>query len=151
MKAFVEGARKNLLPNRDRMVFVKDGQEFLPGIQAMSAPGHTVGHTIFMITSDGKSLAAIGDLTHHQVLLLEKPRIEFAFDTDPKQSANTRVRVLDMLAANKIATDRLSLPLAWHWPRGQAGRRLPLLSIASANGAGSENLRVLEARFSRCR
>jgi hypothetical protein len=30
------------LPNRDRLVFVKDGQEFLPGIQAMSAPGHTV-------------------------------------------------------------------------------------------------------------
>ena len=55
---------------------------------------NTVGHTIFMITSDGKSLAAIGDLTHHQILLVEKPRIEFAYDTDPKQSANTRVRVL---------------------------------------------------------
>ena len=76
----------------------------------MSAPGHTVGHTIYMITSDGKSLAAIGDLTHHQVLLLEKPRIEFAFDTDPKQSANTRVRVLDMLAANKIPL------IAYHFP-----------------------------------
>src|SRR5438477_5939831 len=96
MKPFVEGARKNLLPNRDRIVFIKDGQEFLPGIQAMSAPGHTVGHTVFMITSDGKTLAAIGDLTHHQVLLVEKPRIEFAYDTDSKQSANTRVRVLDM-------------------------------------------------------
>lgn len=32
MKPFVEGARKNLLPNRDRTVFFKDGQEFLPGI-----------------------------------------------------------------------------------------------------------------------
>jgi glyoxylase-like metal-dependent hydrolase (beta-lactamase superfamily II) len=110
MKPFVEGARKNLIPNRDRIIFVKDGQEFLPGIQAMAAPGHTVGHTVFMITSEGKSLAAIGDLTHHQVLLVEKPRIEFAYDTDPKQSANTRVRVLDMLAANKIPL------LAYHFP-----------------------------------
>jgi glyoxylase-like metal-dependent hydrolase (beta-lactamase superfamily II) len=110
MKPFVEGARKNLLPNRDRLVFFKDGQEFLPGIQAMSAPGHTVGHTIFMITSDGKTLAAIGDLTHHQVLLVEKPRIEFAYDTDSKQSANTRVRVLDMLAANRIPL------IAYHFP-----------------------------------
>jgi glyoxylase-like metal-dependent hydrolase (beta-lactamase superfamily II) len=110
MKPFVEGARKNLLPNRDRMVFIKDGQEFLPGIQAMAAPGHTVGHTIYMITSDGKSLAAIGDLTHHQVLLVEKPRIEFAYDTDSKQSANTRVRVLDMLAANRIPL------IAYHFP-----------------------------------
>lgn len=112
MKPFVEGARKNLLPNRDRIVFVKDGQEFLPGIQAISAPGHTVGHTIFMITSGGQSLAAIGDTTHHQVLLFEKPLIEFAFDTDSKMSAKTRVRVLDMLA-----TDRIPL-LAYHfaWP-----------------------------------
>ncbi|MBX9590094.1 MAG: MBL fold metallo-hydrolase [Hyphomonadaceae bacterium] len=110
MNAFIAGARKNLLPNRDRLVFVKDGQEFLPGIQAISAPGHTVGHTIYMITSDGKTLAAIGDLTHHQVLLLEKPRIEFAFDTDPKQSANTRVRILDMLAANRIPL------IAYHFP-----------------------------------
>ncbi len=110
MKVFVEGARKNLLPNRDRIVFVKDGQEFLPGIQAIAAPGHTVGHTIYMITSDGKTLAAIGDLTHHQVLLVEKPRIEFAYDTDPKLSANTRVKVLDMLASNRIPL------LAYHFP-----------------------------------
>ncbi len=110
MKPFVEGARRNLLPNRDRIVFIKDGQEFLPGIQAMAAPGHTVGHTIYMITSGGKTLAAVGDLTHHQVLLVEKPRIEFAYDTDSKQSANTRVRVLDMLAANRIPL------IAYHFP-----------------------------------
>jgi glyoxylase-like metal-dependent hydrolase (beta-lactamase superfamily II) len=110
MKDFVAGARKNLLPNRDRLVFVKDGQEFLPGIQAISAPGHTVGHTVYMITSEGKSLCAVGDLTHHQVLLLEKPRIEFSFDTDPKQSANTRVRILDMLASNRIPL------IAYHFP-----------------------------------
>lgn len=110
MKAFVEGARKNLLPNRDRLVFVRDGQEFLPGIQAISAPGHTVGHMAYMITSEGRSLAIIGDLTHHQVLLLQRPRIEFAFDTDPKQSASTRVRILDMLAANRTQF------IAYHFP-----------------------------------
>lgn len=31
-----------------------------------------------------------------------KPGIEFAYDTNSKQSANTRVRVLDMLASNRI-------------------------------------------------
>ena len=50
MKVTVAGARKNLLPNRERMVFIKDGEEFLPGIQAMFTPGHTVGHMVFMIT-----------------------------------------------------------------------------------------------------
>src|ERR1700750_3018828 len=111
LKDFVVHARKNLLPARDRLVFFKDGQEFLPGVQAMAAPGHTVGHHMFMVTSDGKSFAFLGDLTHHQVLLLEKPRMEFAYDTDPKQAASTRVKMLDMLAANKVAV--MSYHFAW--------------------------------------
>lgn len=110
MSPFVEGARRNLLPNRDRIIFFKDGEEFLPGIQAMSAPGHTVGHTIFLITSDGQTMAAIGDTTHHHVLLLERPLMEFAFDTDPKQSAQTRYKVLDMLARERIPM------IAYHFP-----------------------------------
>ena len=57
-KAFVEHARKNLVPNRDRIRFIKDGEEFLPGIQAIAAPGHTVGHTIFMISSGGPRCCA---------------------------------------------------------------------------------------------
>src|SRR5580704_11235973 len=55
LKDFVVHARKNLLPVRDRIVFYKDGQEFLPGVQAIAAPGHTVGHTIFTVTSNGNS------------------------------------------------------------------------------------------------
>jgi glyoxylase-like metal-dependent hydrolase (beta-lactamase superfamily II) len=110
LKDFVVHARKNLLPVRDRLVFFKDGQEFLPGIQAMAAPGHTVGHHIFMITSDGKAFAFLGDLSHHPILLMEKPRMEFSYDTDPKQAADSRVKMLDMLAANKIAV------MSYHYP-----------------------------------
>ena len=110
IKPFVEGARKNLLPNRDRIVFLKDGEEFLPGIQAMATPGHTVGHTMFLLTSEGQTMAAIGDTTHHQVLLMEKPLMEFAYDTNPQQSAQTRYRVLDM-----IASERMPL-IAYHFP-----------------------------------
>jgi glyoxylase-like metal-dependent hydrolase (beta-lactamase superfamily II) len=111
LKSFLAQAKKNLLPVRDRIVFFKDGQEFLPGITAIAAPGHTVGHTIFNIQAGGKSMAYIGDLTHHPVLLMEKPLTEFAYDTDPKQSAQTRVRLLTMLAANK--TPIVAYHFAW--------------------------------------
>ena len=84
-------ARKNLLPNRDRIVFYKDGQEVLPGVQAMHSPGHTVGHTSFVINSGGKSLFLVGDLTHHAILV-EKPRMEVAFDTEPKQGSRPASR-----------------------------------------------------------
>jgi glyoxylase-like metal-dependent hydrolase (beta-lactamase superfamily II) len=51
LKDFVVHARKNLMPVRDRLVFYKAGEAFLPGVQALAAPGHTVGHTMFMVTS----------------------------------------------------------------------------------------------------
>jgi glyoxylase-like metal-dependent hydrolase (beta-lactamase superfamily II) len=110
LKDFLAQARRNLVPNRDRIQFVKDGEEFIPGIHAIASPGHTVGHTMFMIDSAGKQLCFVGDLTHHQVLLLEKPLTEFAYDTDPKQSAQTRVKMLNMLATNRIPL------LAYHFP-----------------------------------
>jgi glyoxylase-like metal-dependent hydrolase (beta-lactamase superfamily II) len=111
-KVFWETAVKNLAPNRDRIVFINDGQEFLPGIQAIHAPGHTVGHTIFMISSGGQQLCYIADLTHHPVLLMEKPLTQFKYDTDPVQSSHTRVKMLTMLADNRIPI------LAYHfaWP-----------------------------------
>jgi glyoxylase-like metal-dependent hydrolase (beta-lactamase superfamily II) len=111
-KVFLETARKNLTPNLDRMHFFKDGEEILPGVHAIYAPGHTVGHTIFMIDQGGQQLCYIGDLTHHPVLLLEKPLTEFKYDTDPKQSAQSRVKMLGMLADDRVAL------LAYHfaWP-----------------------------------
>jgi glyoxylase-like metal-dependent hydrolase (beta-lactamase superfamily II) len=111
LKDFIVHAGKNLLPVRDRIVFFKDNEEFLPGVTAMSAPGHTFGHHMFMIQSEGQSFAFLGDLTHHQVLLLEKPRMEFAYDSDPKMAAATRVKMLEMLAANKTAV--MSYHFAW--------------------------------------
>jgi glyoxylase-like metal-dependent hydrolase (beta-lactamase superfamily II) len=111
-KVFLETARKNLTPNLDRLHFFKDGEEILPGIQAIYTPGHTVGHTVFMIEQGGQQLCYIGDLTHHPVLLLEKPLTEFKYDTDPKQSAQSRVKMLGRLADERIAL------LAYHfaWP-----------------------------------
>ncbi len=108
---FLGQARKNLLPVKDRIHFYKDGEEILPGVTSLAAPGHTVSHTIFMINSGNQQLCYIGDLAHHPVLLLERPRTQFAFDTDPAQSAESRVRMLTMLAANR--TPLLAYHFAW--------------------------------------
>ena len=110
LKLFLTQARRNLTPNRDRIKFIKDGEEFLPGLHAIATPGHTVGHTIFMIDSGGQQLCFIGDLTHHQTLLMEKPLTEFFYDTDPKMSAQSRVKMLTMFSTNRIPI------LAYHFP-----------------------------------
>ena len=46
----------------------------------------------------------------HVLLLIEKPRLEFAYDTDPKQSAATRVKYLTLFAEKRIPI------LAYHFP-----------------------------------
>lgn len=108
---FLAQARKNLLPLRDRISFYKNEQEILPGVTALTAAGHTVSHSVFMIASGGSTLCYIGDLAHHPILLLERPRTQFAFDTDPVQSAESRVRMMDMFAANR--TPILAYHFAW--------------------------------------
>jgi glyoxylase-like metal-dependent hydrolase (beta-lactamase superfamily II) len=109
---FLNQARNNLLPVKEATHFYKDNQRILPGVTALSAPGHTLSHTIFMIESGGQQLCYIGDLAHHPVLLLEHPRTQFAYDTDAVQSVESRVRMLTMLATNQIPL------LAYHfaWP-----------------------------------
>ncbi len=135
LKDFVVHARKNLLPVRDRIVFFKDGQEFLPGVQAISAPGHTVGHSIFTVASAGKSFAFLGDLSHHSVLLLERPRMEFSYDSDPKQAAGIARQTADDAGGQQDSRDVLSLRVAGLRPRRQGRRRLPLLSRTDADDA----------------
>jgi glyoxylase-like metal-dependent hydrolase (beta-lactamase superfamily II) len=120
MKMLIGGAREQLLPNRDRMVFVKDGQEIVPGIQAIATPGHTVGHTVYMITSKGQSLCNAGDIAHHHIISLERPRSEFAFDTDGRQAVASRLRLFDMLASNRIPLVGYHFP----WPGlGHVGKQ----------------------------
>jgi glyoxylase-like metal-dependent hydrolase (beta-lactamase superfamily II) len=120
IKDFVAGTRKQLLPNRDRIVFVKDGQEFLPGITAMATPGHTVGHLAYMISSQGKTVCNLGDVAHHHVLATERPRLPFMFDTDGAAAVATRLRMFDMLAKDRIPFVTYHFP----WPGlGHVGKQ----------------------------
>jgi len=107
---FIAPTRKQLVPNRERITFIKDGAEILPGVVAMFAPGHTVGHTVFMVTSGSKTLCLIADLAHHHLLTMANPKVEFGFDTDRKQGVASRIRVFDMLVAQRLPM------LAYHFP-----------------------------------
>lgn len=107
---YIGPIRDALLPFRDRMVFLKDGQDIVPGMQALATPGHTVGHTSFVIGSHGNSIIYTGDLGHQPKLQMENPRAEFTRDTDPKQGVASRLRVFEMAASEKIPI------IAYHFP-----------------------------------
>jgi glyoxylase-like metal-dependent hydrolase (beta-lactamase superfamily II) len=107
---YIGPIRDALVPLRDRIVFLNDGQEVLPGLQALATPGHTVGHTSFVISSEASAIVYIADLAHQPVLQMEHPHAEFARDTDPKQGVASRLRVFDMVASAKIPI------IAYHFP-----------------------------------
>jgi glyoxylase-like metal-dependent hydrolase (beta-lactamase superfamily II) len=81
------------------------------GIHAIASPGHTVGHTSFMIASTVKSLCFTGDIAHHTIMF-RNPRLEVVFDTDAKQATESRLKMCSMLAAERIPALIFHLP----WP-----------------------------------
>lgn len=100
---------EQLGPYRDRLHFIQGGQEVLPGILALSSPGHTIGHMHFLLSSGSQVLACTADLTRHHILGLER-RWEFAGDYDPVQSLTSRESFIAQYA------DERTLLLSYHYP-----------------------------------
>lgn len=104
-------AIKNLLPNKDRLRFFKDGAEVITGITAMMTPGHTLNHMVFMISSAGKTICNIGDVAHHPILF-QHPKLEVNFDTDSKMGVASRGKLFEHLSSKRIPLMVFHMP----WP-----------------------------------
>ena len=56
----------------------------------------------YMVESGGKSLVLIADTANHYVWSLARPDWEVKFDMDKAMAAETRRRVLGMIAADRL-------------------------------------------------
>ena len=63
-----------------------------PGLQAQPAPGHTPGHTMYVLQSQHQTLAFWGDVLHAVAVQLPEPAVSLRGDTDQDRSAATRQR-----------------------------------------------------------
>jgi glyoxylase-like metal-dependent hydrolase (beta-lactamase superfamily II) len=97
-----KGVLKNVVPLAEKMTFLKEGSEVAPGITAMEAFGHSPGHLIFNLESEGKRVIVTGDTANHYILSLERPDWEVRFDMDKAKAAATRKRVFDMIASDRV-------------------------------------------------
>jgi glyoxylase-like metal-dependent hydrolase (beta-lactamase superfamily II) len=105
-----KGVLTNVKPLAEKASFIGDGASVVPGITAIAAFGHSPGHLIFNVESDGKQLVLAADTANHFVLSLQKPDWEVKFDMDKAAAAASRKKVFDM-----IATDRVAF-LGYHMP-----------------------------------
>jgi glyoxylase-like metal-dependent hydrolase (beta-lactamase superfamily II) len=88
-------------PYRDRIRRVKDS-EVLPGITAMMRPGHTPGHTNWLIQSGGERILIWGDIVHLAAVQLARPEARLIYDVDTDMAAATRAKVLDWAANERL-------------------------------------------------
>ncbi len=117
--------RRQIAPYRDRMRLFTGGEVF-PGVTAMPLPGHTPGHTGYLVASGGESLLIWGDIVHVPEVQVARPEVTIQFDVDPAAAAATRRRTFDMVATEgtQIAGMHLHFPGTAHVAREGGGYRL---------------------------
>jgi glyoxylase-like metal-dependent hydrolase (beta-lactamase superfamily II) len=101
MKPAFQGVRRVFGPiAKDVKQFTWD-KEVVPGLTAVAAPGHTPGHTAFMISSGNNKLMFLADLTNHPALFVRNPNWSAVFDMDGDLARQNRRKLLDMVSAER--------------------------------------------------
>lgn len=70
----------------------------VPGIRALATPGHTRGHTSYVVESNGQTLMVMGDLVHHAAVQFPNPWFPAGSDWDPKAAVAERIRIFQEAA-----------------------------------------------------
>jgi glyoxylase-like metal-dependent hydrolase (beta-lactamase superfamily II) len=102
-------ARRSLPPLRAHLKLIEGEAELAPGVSVVPSPGHTPGHLCLLLASGKQQLLCLVDAVLHP-LHLEQPSWQTVFDLDASQAAETRRKLLDRAAA-----DRLEV-IAYHFP-----------------------------------
>ncbi|MDR2633961.1 MAG: MBL fold metallo-hydrolase [Treponema sp.] len=102
---------------------IEAAEELLPGVRAVAAFGHTPGHTLYQVESQGQKLLIWGDLMHVQDIQFPLPAVSVSYDTDPQAAGAVRKQVLAYAAENRIPVAGMHL-------------RYPAVGRVSPDGAG---------------
>jgi glyoxylase-like metal-dependent hydrolase (beta-lactamase superfamily II) len=93
----------NLKPYLDRIRRVRDGEEF-SGFTPVLAPGHTPGHTCWLLAAgSGGGFMALGDVVHLSAIQISHPDTALTYDLDRNLAVQSRRRILDMAASERLA------------------------------------------------
>jgi len=105
----IDASQRATAPYRGRIRTVPDG-EALPGISASRQPGHTPGHTCWLLQSEGDRLLIWGDIVHLPSLQVPRPDAALVYDVDPELAPKTRARVFEWVARESLPVAGAHLP-----------------------------------------
>lgn len=107
---FVLGAVNSITAEGLEWNLLADGEEIVPGVRMIATPGHTLGHMSVMLEDGDKQLIALGDSLSHAYLSFQRPDWYNGIDHDGDLTVKTRMGLLDMCAADRIAV------IGYHFP-----------------------------------
>jgi glyoxylase-like metal-dependent hydrolase (beta-lactamase superfamily II) len=110
--------QKNLIPIKDSLNLVDSDTEIMPGIEFISAPGHSPDHEVLVISSGTEQLLYSCDLFQHP-LQMARPDWCTAFDLEPEQAIKTRTQIIHRITAANM------LVFACHFPFPGLGHIVP--------------------------
>ncbi len=105
------GAQAAVAAYKDRMRTFA-GTEAVLGLQPVPLPGHTPGHTGYLIEDGGARLLIWGDVMHVPDVQAPRPEATIGFDSDPPGAIASRRRALDMAASERLMVTGMHL----HFP-----------------------------------
>jgi glyoxylase-like metal-dependent hydrolase (beta-lactamase superfamily II) len=111
-KLIIDTAHRTIAKAQKQLHLFDDGDTLLNCMKVQLASGHTPGHSIVTIFSEGQELVHTGDLVHSPVLVFAHPEWGFDGDTDFDQAAQTRKIVLEQLTKQRKHVFSYHLP----WP-----------------------------------
>jgi glyoxylase-like metal-dependent hydrolase (beta-lactamase superfamily II) len=108
--------RQKFAPYQGRVTTFRAGAEVAPGITSLATEGHSPGHVSFLVADGNQQLLVIGDAVNNPAFFMTNPEWVPVFDMDPAMAVETRKRLLD-----RAATDRLQV-VGYHFPMPATGR-----------------------------
>lgn len=98
-------------------------RQLLPGIRSLPEPGHTPGHTGYLVTSQGHTMLAWGDIIHVQAVQFRHPSVTITYDSNQPEARATRMRILARAASKRyiIAGAHLAFPGLGHVRKAARG------------------------------
>lgn len=112
VQGFFRLARAAIKPYADagRMRVLARDTDLGRGLVTIAAPGHTPGHMMVQVASGNERLLVWGDMVHVAAYQVPRPDWTVAFDVDQPMAAQTRRRVFDMVATDRIPVAGMHMP-----------------------------------------
>jgi glyoxylase-like metal-dependent hydrolase (beta-lactamase superfamily II) len=91
-----------VFPTWKNWTLVQNNAEVAPGVRLLAAPGHTPGHSAFMVTSGKDQLMVSNDTMYVPALLAPHPEWEGAYDQNGPMAVATRRKLVDRVIADNM-------------------------------------------------